>query len=238
VTGKFNDIITGRYAVSPTGIDNQNLMGGSSGSDVLEGGSGNDILWGGDNNNNNGIERMDGNSASGFDDLDYASYAGASGAVTVNLFTGNSGAGFITGTNQSGDFGSASGANAGNDTLINIEGVIGSSAGDTFNGGNYFFETYRGGGGNDAINGNGGLDNAEYTDATLGVTMGKGFVMTMEAAERGVGLAQLVFWTPALQLLFGNLRLPGPGFIAPVFAVYLLRQLFQVAGRPALAPAE
>jgi len=110
--GLYNDIITGRYAVSPTGIDNQNLMGGSSGSDVLEGGSGNDILWGGDNNNNNGIERMDGNSASGFDDLDYASYASASGAVTVNLFTGNSGAGFITGTNQSGDFGSASGANA------------------------------------------------------------------------------------------------------------------------------
>jgi hypothetical protein len=117
---------------------------------------------------------MDGNSASGFDDLDYASYAGASGAVTVNLFTGNSGAGFITGTNQSGDFGSASGANAGNDTLINIEGVIGSSAGDTFNGGNYFFETYRGGGGNDTINGNGGLDNAEYTDATLGVTVNLG----------------------------------------------------------------
>ena len=54
----------------------------------------------------------------------------------------------------------------------------------------------------------------------------------------GRRLAQLVFWTPALQLLFGNLRLPGPGFIAPVFAVYLLRRLFQVAARPALAAAE
>ena len=31
----------------------------------------------------------------------------------------------------------------------------------------------------------------------------------------GRRLAQLVFWTPALQLLFGNLQLPGPGFIAP-----------------------
>jgi hypothetical protein len=47
----------------------------------------------------------------------------------------------------------------------------------------------------------------------------------------GRRLAQLVFWTPALQLLFGNLRLPGPGFVAPVFAVYLLRRLFQPPAR-------
>jgi hypothetical protein len=31
----------------------------------------------------------------------------------------------------------------------------------------------------------------------------------------GRRLAQLVFWTPALQLLFGNPQIPGPGFIAP-----------------------
>jgi hypothetical protein len=42
-------------------------------------------------------------------------------------------------------------------------------------------------------------------------------------------LAQLVFWIPALQLLFGNLQLPGPGFIAPLFALYLLRALFKPA---------
>ncbi len=42
----------------------------------------------------------------------------------------------------------------------------------------------------------------------------------------GRRLAQLVFWTPALQLLFGNLQIPGPGFIAPVFAVYLVAKLF------------
>jgi Glycosyltransferase family 87 len=51
----------------------------------------------------------------------------------------------------------------------------------------------------------------------------------------GRRLAQLVFWTPALQLLFGNLQLPGPGFIAPLFAVYLLRVLFKSA--PAAVPA-
>jgi hypothetical protein len=43
---------------------------------------------------------------------------------------------------------------------------------------------------------------------------------------KGRRLAQLVFWTPALQLLFGNLRIPGPGFIAPVFAAYVILKLF------------
>jgi Glycosyltransferase family 87 len=48
----------------------------------------------------------------------------------------------------------------------------------------------------------------------------------------GRRLAQLVFWAPALQLLFGNLQLPGPGFIAPLFAAYLLRELFKPAPVP------
>ncbi|HEV7634500.1 MAG TPA: glycosyltransferase family 87 protein [Bradyrhizobium sp.] len=48
----------------------------------------------------------------------------------------------------------------------------------------------------------------------------------------GRRLAQLVFWTPALQLLFGNLQIPGPGFIAPVFAAYMMLKLFApIAGR-------
>ena len=55
---------------------------------------------------------------------------------------------------------------------------------------------------------------------------------TLDAAGRR--LAQLVFWTPTLQLLFGNVQIPGPGFIAPVFAAYLLRQLF--AARAAQGP--
>ena len=52
----------------------------------------------------------------------------------------------------------------------------------------------------------------------------------------GIGrrLVQLVFWSPALQLLFGNLQLPGPGLIAPAFAAYLLRELLLFpAGRVA-----
>ncbi len=44
--------------------------------------------------------------------------------------------------------------------------------------------------------------------------------------DHGRRLAQLVFWMPALQLLFGNIQLPGPGLIAPVFALYLGWRLF------------
>jgi Ca2+-binding RTX toxin-like protein len=82
--------------------------------------------------------------------------------VTVSLFAG---------TDGTGDFGSASGANVGTDTLRNIEGAIGSNFDDNLNGGNYFFESFRGGGGNDTINGNGGLDNAEYTLASSGISV-------------------------------------------------------------------
>jgi hypothetical protein len=42
----------------------------------------------------------------------------------------------------------------------------------------------------------------------------------------GRRLAQLVFWAPALQLLLGHLQIPGPGFIAPAFAAYLMLKLF------------
>jgi hypothetical protein len=45
--------------------------------------------------------------------------------------------------------------------------------------------------------------------------------------RKGRRLAQLVYWTPALQLLFGTVQLPGPGFIAPLFAAYLLQRMFR-----------
>jgi hypothetical protein len=164
--GLYDDTIIGRYTASTNATDNQTFQGGAGGNDVLEGGSGNDTLWGGDTNNGNGTERYDGITPAGFDDVDYASYAGANGAVTVTLATGSDGSG------DGSAAGSAGGAtNVGTDVLRNNEGVIGSAFADTLNGGNNFFETFRGGAGNDAITGNGGLDNAEYTDATSGVTI-------------------------------------------------------------------
>ncbi len=54
----------------------------------------------------------------------------------------------------------------------------------------------------------------------------------------GRRLAQLVFWTPALQLLFGTAQLPGPGFIAPLLAAYLLQRLFKPVTIGAAQPAE
>lgn len=41
----------------------------------------------------------------------------------------------------------------------------------------------------------------------------------------GRRLAQLVFWLPALQLMFGGLQLPGPGIAAPALAGYLVIRL-------------
>jgi hypothetical protein len=55
---------------------------------------------------------------------------------------------------------------------------------------------------------------------------------------RGRRLAQLVYWSPALQLLFGTMQLPGPGFIAPLFSAYLLQRLFKRVTIAAVQPAE
>jgi hypothetical protein len=41
----------------------------------------------------------------------------------------------------------------------------------------------------------------------------------------GRRLAQLVFWLPALQLVFGGVQVPGPGFVAPALAIYLVLRL-------------
>jgi hypothetical protein len=41
----------------------------------------------------------------------------------------------------------------------------------------------------------------------------------------GRRLAQLVYWTPALQLALGTYHLPGPALIAPAFALYLVVRL-------------
>ncbi len=54
---------------------------------------------------------------------------------------------------------------------------------------------------------------------------------------KGRRLAQFAFWVPALQLLFGNVQIPGPAFVAPVFAAYLLQNLFAPEDRAEAAVA-
>jgi Ca2+-binding RTX toxin-like protein len=95
-------------------------FGWADGNDTLEGGLGNDTLNGGGG-------------------VDTASYANASGAITVNLFSGTS-----------------SGAD-GNDTLVNIENVTGSAFNDTIIGNN-LDNVLTGGTGIDILVGFGGND--------------------------------------------------------------------------------
>ena len=121
-----------------------NAFEGRAGNDSMDGGAGDDTFTGGAGN-----DTMIGGSALTYD---YVIYAGASAAVTVNLAT-NSGAG----------------ASEGNDSLVGIEGVIGSAQGDSLTGdanGNYF----RGNGGNDSIDGGDGSDIADHRDAAGAVT--------------------------------------------------------------------
>jgi len=115
---------------------------GSNGNDILLGLIGDDILLG-----NLGDDTLNGGA-----DSDWASYSSASGGVTVNLALA----------------GAQNTVNAGSDTLLNMENLIGSDYGDTLIG-NTFANTLKGGTGNDKLNGGSGggadlLDGGEGSD--------------------------------------------------------------------------
>ncbi|NBJ09550.1 calcium-binding protein [Microvirga arsenatis] len=95
-----------------TGNDSGNVLSGLGGNDLLVGGKGADALWGGAG-------------------IDTISYAGAAGAVTVNLATGKGG-----------------GSDAEGDTYSSIENAVGSNFNDTFYG-NDAANTFQGGLGDD-----------------------------------------------------------------------------------------
>ena len=165
----WNDTLTGDSA--------NNVLGGEQGNDILVGGAGDDALYGdgafgvdthgiggsgpitfysdfttlfvgaigGDDTLEGGLgdDVLDGGSG-----VDTATYAHASGAVTVNLVAGT-----------------ATGAD-GNDSLINVENVVGSAFNDTLvgnGGGNVIdggdgLDTLAGFGGDDTLNGGAGSD--------------------------------------------------------------------------------
>lgn len=129
-TGDGNDILTGS-----TGT---NILYGGRGNDRLDGGAGDDDLFGGDGADTflggAGADDMDG--GDGFDSVDYR---GASSRVVLNLDTG-------------GTLGDAAG-----DSYTSIERVYGSDFNDSITGtdANEFFY---GEDGNDTINAGGGLD--------------------------------------------------------------------------------
>ena len=146
-----------------------NSVLGSNFNDTLSGGSGNDFL-----NGNGGNDRLQG--FGGNDQLDgglgfdRAVYLDATGSVTINLAAGT-----------------ASGAGVGNDTLIGIEGIVGSNLADTFDatgftgdtgtpGTQVGFNEFEGRGGNDTITGatnsqGAMLTRLSYANASAGVTV-------------------------------------------------------------------
>ncbi|MDK9704379.1 MAG: FG-GAP-like repeat-containing protein, partial [Sulfuritalea sp.] len=146
-------------------INIDGVMGGSA-ADTITGGS--DARWfNGDKyewfQGNGGADTIDGGwvdtGTTGMDagDLEYnwARYAGATAAITVNLAAGT-----------------ASGQGA--DTLIGINAVWGGNVGDSLTGGNPLFdyvEVFNGSGGSDTITGGTGLNIAAYRDSTSGANV-------------------------------------------------------------------
>ena len=138
---------------------NDTLTGGSS-NDFLTANAGNDTI-----NGRGGNDMLDG--GQGFD---RAIYIDATGPVTVNLAAG-----------------SVIGAGVGNDTLTNVEGVIGSNFADTYNSAGFTgnavapgtpigFNEFEGGSGDDTITGNlnsqgAQLTRVSYVSASAGVTV-------------------------------------------------------------------
>jgi Ca2+-binding RTX toxin-like protein len=58
------------------------------------------------------------------------------------------------------------------DTVTGVDAIYGTQASDTISGRNFWtFESFRGQGGNDTINGRGNEDSADYTDSTAAITV-------------------------------------------------------------------
>ena len=87
---------------------------------------------------------------------DTVSYANATSAVTVTLNGATAASVTVGGVAE--------------DSIKNIENLIGGSAADTFSG-DSLANVFKGGVGKDVLNGNGGIDTADYSDKTSAVTV-------------------------------------------------------------------
>jgi VCBS repeat-containing protein len=133
-----DEAVVGGITVTGTGI--ADTLTGTGGNDQLFGLAGNDRLTGGDGN-----DLLDGGAGDdvldGGNGIDTASYASATGAVTVSLA--------VTGQQNTGGWGK--------DTLTGIENLTGSASADTLTG-NAGANAMDGGTGDDKITGAGGAD--------------------------------------------------------------------------------
>src|SRR5215468_6530075 len=132
----FDDVLEGDDQANRIwGLDGNNVIRGGGGNDDLHGGNGNDTFYGGA-----GADSIDGGGG-----IDYVRYDDATTGVTVG-------------------FASAAGSNDGaGDSLVNIEGIIGSAFADKL-GGTGFAEDLQGGGGDDLLQGRGGNDTLDGGD--------------------------------------------------------------------------
>jgi Ca2+-binding RTX toxin-like protein len=115
-----------------------NVLVGGGGSDVLEGRGGADVLIGGSFNDDSAF--------------DFASYESSPAAVTVRL----------AGVGTDAQTAVATGGDAAGDTLVGIEGLIGSKFNDTLTG-NSLNNVLAGGLGSDILDGKGGVDTVDYS---------------------------------------------------------------------------
>jgi Ca2+-binding RTX toxin-like protein len=126
-------------------------LAGDAGDDRMDGGQHTDTLFGGEGNDwligGTGNDRLDGGS-----DTDTASYGGSTGGVTVDLAAERA-----TGLQ-------------GNDTLLNIENVVGSDGNDSLLGDSLANVLY-GGIGDDTLDGGAGNDWVSYAGAATAVTV-------------------------------------------------------------------
>lgn len=136
------DILIGSWAADLlSGKGGNDVLVGDRGTDTLLGDAGNDILWGG----------LDGDTLDGGAGFDYAVYQSSATGVTVSL------------AGPTGIEGEAEG-----DTLINVEGLVGSAFDDNLTG-NMQNNVFRGGAGADRIDGGLGHDRASYAYSSAGV---------------------------------------------------------------------
>ncbi len=155
-----------------TGSNFNDTLTGDGANNIINGGGGNDLLFGGDGNDTlnggGGDDRLDGGAGT-----DMANYNGATAGVTVSLL--------LQGSAQNT-------GGAGNDTLVNMEGLSGGNFNDVFTGdgnnnrlngnggddtldGGAGDDTLNGGAGNDSLIGGAGTDTADYAGLTAGVTV-------------------------------------------------------------------
>jgi Ca2+-binding RTX toxin-like protein len=138
-----DDILNGTFD-NLSFLENNDKFNGLAGNDTINGLGGDDILIG-----DLGNDLLDGGEG-----RDTASYITASAGVKINL----------------GIIGQQNTVNAGLDTLLNIENIIGTAFNDSLTG-NANANFIVGGLGNDIINGGDGFDMASYANAKAGVAV-------------------------------------------------------------------